>query len=173
MSHPRLALLALTAIALAASGCGGSSKTESTTTAASTTTPATTAAAKTEAGKSLTRTELIAEADTICARLNAKRAAYPIRTRQDYARVLPLLAAYDRAAAAEMSKLAPPASMANDWKLIVADTQTLADDTSRLSAYIASSNSQAGSALLSAVAKVDQQTLATAKYAGFKDCARA
>jgi hypothetical protein len=169
--HVSLAALALAATTLAVSGCGGSSKTESSKTPAATGTPATTAAVTAEPGK-LARTELIAKAEAICARINAKRSSTTIRTHRDYGRLLPSLGAYERAAAAEMSKLTPPASIANDWKQIVAGAHTIAESIVKLGKDSASNNSRAGQAILSELTTVRQQISSIAHRQSLKECAR-
>jgi hypothetical protein len=121
----------------------------------------------------LTRTELIARADLICRRVNEKRASTTLGSRQAYARLLPQIAAYERAAAAEMRTLTPPASMAKSWKRIVAGIQAVADETSILGEYaIANKLAQADAGSVVAV-KTMRRTRTLAGREGFKDCARA
>ncbi len=177
MLHTHFAALALAAITLAASGCGGSSKTVSTTTAAvtsvpaTTTTTATTPAAK-ESANALTSAQLIASGDAICARINAKRASTTLTKTQDYARLVPPLGAYEQAEAAKLSKLTPPASMASEWKQIASGVEAVADDTAKIGQDIKSNRDNAGSVLLTKATKIQVQTNAVAKRAGFKDCAQ-
>jgi hypothetical protein len=147
--HRRLAALALMAMVLPASGCGGGGKSATTT----------------------TRTELIAKADAICGRLNARLASSPIKSVADFARIVPRLAAYERAAFAELGRLLPPASMASDWRQIVAGGQTIASYTAKLGEYAKANNLKGAGPLYPASRKVQQKTLAIAKRDGFKDCA--
>lgn len=149
MSRTQLAALALAATTLSATGCGESPKTTT-----------------------LTHAELIAKADPICARVNAKRASSTIRSREDYARLVPPLAAYEQTAVAELGKLIPPASMASDWKQVVAGAQTLANNTAKLGEYAKANNLAASRTLFSTDAKAQEQMLAAAKRIGFKDCAQ-
>lgn len=86
-----LAMLALAALATA-SGCGGS--------------------------KGLSRSELIAKADPICQRINTTLTEAKL-TPQNIAQVAPGIATAELQASAELTKLAPPSSMAADWKVIV------------------------------------------------------
>jgi hypothetical protein len=176
MLHTQLAALALAAITLVASGCGGSSKTESTTTAAAVSTAATSTAttstpATAEPGK-LTRAELIAKTDAICARINAKRSSTKFTKEQDYARLVPPLAAYEQAAAAELSKLTPPASMANEWQQIASRVQTVANDTATVGHDIVTKQDNAGGALLTKLTNILLQMNAIAKREGFTSCAQ-
>ena len=178
MSRLRLVAPALAAIALAASGCG---KSASTTTSAQTASSAqsnsstTTTTTTTLAGatKPLTRAELIAKADLICKRVNARHAATSFDTKGDYARLLPPLAAYQLAAAAAMRKLTPPPSMAAGWQQIVNDAQTFAEDVAKLGQYAVANKLRAGRAVSLAGAKADEQMLAIALREGFQDCAHA
>jgi hypothetical protein len=156
MSRPLLAALALAATALTASGCGGS--------AGST--------------KPLTRSELIARGDAICRRINAKISTITVSSAQDYARLAPPLAAYEQTAVAEMRKLTPPASMANDWKQIVTGAQMLADGTAKLGEYAQTSNPfqahQTPSVHAAFVATTEgaKQIVTAAQREGFNDCAQ-
>jgi hypothetical protein len=171
MLHTQLAALALTAATLAASGCGGSSKTESTTSAASATTPATTASTKTASGTALTRAELIAKAEPICARANAELSSTTVRSGSEFARALPQAAAYERAEATELSKLAPPGTMAVDWEQIVAGIRAFAEDTAKVGEYIQSKNPTAATTLYAAAKKDHEHVAAIFKGDGFKECA--
>lgn len=150
MAHARFIAPALiaTALTLGAYGCGS---------------------------KPLTRAQLIAKADAICRRVNARlsSANNTIKTQQDIARVAPKLSAFEQAALAEMSKLVPPAALAEDWKVIVTGAQTLADNTAKLGEYAGSNNLKAARTLIATSQKVQQRMLATAKRDGFKDCSQA
>jgi hypothetical protein len=146
----RTQLAALAAISLAVSGCGGSSKTGP-----------------------LTRAELIAKADAICARFHTELHAHGSKTPQELARNVPLLASYEQTAGAELRKLTAPASMANDWKQIVDSVQTLANDTAKVAPYAKENKLQAAQSLISEGQQVQQQALAMAKRDGFNQCAQA
>jgi hypothetical protein len=145
MIDRRMGALVLGVIALAAPGCGKSSK-------------------------PLTRAQLISQADAICKRVNAKLKASKISSKQDIARVVPQLAAYEQQALADLGKLVPPASMANDWKTIVAGAQTLADNTAKLGEYAKENKLKAARGLITTSEKVQRQVQATAKRDGFKEC---
>jgi hypothetical protein len=149
MSRTRIAALALAATTLAASGCGESSKTTTS-----------------------TRAEFIAKADAICGRVNARRASTHIRTHQDFVRLIPPLAAYEQTAITELGKLTAPASMANDWRQIVAGDQTITNDTAKLGEYETSKNFAAARALIATSSQAQVQMMATAKRDGFSDCAQ-
>ncbi len=149
MTHSRLLALSLIAVSLIAGGCGKSSK-------------------------PLTRAELIAKADAICKRANdkLKSSNTTIKTQQDIAKLAPKLASFEQGALAELSKLEPPAALANDWKMIIAGAQTLADNTAKLGEYARRNDIKAARGLIQTSEKVQQQTLAIAKRDGFKECSQ-
>lgn len=125
-----------------------------------------------KSSKPLTRAELIAKADTICRRVNAHLASSnnTIKTQQDVARLAPRLAAFEQTALVELSRLVPPASLADDWKTIVAGAQTLADNTAKLGEYAKSNQLKAAKSLIVSSQKIQSQMLAIAKRDGFRDC---
>lgn len=179
MLHTQLAPLALAVTALAISGCGGSSKTTSTATATSasatttgTTTTAAAPASSSESGttKALTRAELIAKANAICARVKAKGATITVTTRQDYVTLLPSLVTYLQTAVAEMSKLTPPASLANDWQTIVADNRTLAETAGQIVTYANANDLKATSAIVSTLKQTGTQLANVTRRDGFTSC---
>lgn len=148
MERTHLAALALAATTLAMSGCGGSSS----------------------SAKPLTRAELIAKADVICRRVNVKFASSKVASQQDLARVSSEIASYERQAFAELSKLVPPTSLANDWAQILTVTHTFADNTAKISEYAKSSNVAAERVLFASSQTIRQQMTATARRDGFSDC---
>lgn len=91
-----LTALALTCAAGAASGCGGTSS----------------------AHKPLTRAQLTAKANAICRRVIGE-VDWSKVTPQELPRVVSRLAALEEHAAAELNKLVPPASIADEWRLVV------------------------------------------------------
>jgi hypothetical protein len=170
MSRTRLAALAFAAIALAPAGCGGSTKSS---------TPPKEPPVRTESRtepsshtKPLSRAQLIARADAICGKINAKRAEFKIRTRRDYATVYQQFASYAQGQIAELSKITPPASMASGWRQILADAQSYVGGIAKISGYIRSNNDHAARALDVPVFNAQEQMATIAKHNGFKDCAR-
>jgi hypothetical protein len=148
MGYTRIMALAFTAAALTASGCGGSSS------------------------KALTRAELTQKADAICKRVNVKLGATSgqVKTQADLARLAPQLVSFEQGALAELSKLVPPSNLASDWKEILTDAQTLADDTAKLGEYAKTKQTVATRELVATSAKVQQKLVATAKRNGLTDC---
>jgi hypothetical protein len=124
--------------------------------------------------KPLTRAELTVKANAICRTVTARLAKSTIKTRQDVARVAPELAAFEQTALGQLSKLVPPAGLANDWKQIVTDAQTLAENTARLGEYAKANNLKGSTAksLITSSQATQQQMTATAKRDGLKDCAQ-
>lgn len=147
MGHVRIAALALTVGALAISGCGGSSK-------------------------PLTRAELTEKANAICRRVNLKLGATSsqVKTQNDLARLAPQLSSFEQGALSELSKLNPPSDLAGDWKKILADAQTLADNTAKIGEYAKTNQTAALRNLDTASEKVQQDLVATAKRDGLTDC---
>ena len=140
-----LAAVVLAATTLAASGCGSSPK-------------------------PLTRAELTAKANAICKTVTVRLAKSSIKTQRDIARVAPELASFEQTALAELSKLVPPAELANDWKQFVAGAQTLAENTLKLGEYAKANNLKGAKGLITSSQAVQQQMTATAKRDGLKDC---
>lgn len=138
---------ALAASALTAAGCG-------------------------ESAKPLTRAQLLARADAICARINKKLSATNIKSEQDIVRIAPQLVADEQQGLAELNKLIPPGSMADDWKTIIAGAQTLADSTAKLGEDVKAKDVKAAHTLIEEANKVQQRTITVAKRDGFKDCSQ-
>lgn len=123
-----------------------------------------------ESAKPLTRAQLLHRADTICRKLNKKLSSIKVKTEKEFVRELPKLAGYEQDSLAELSKLVPPARMAEDWKMIVAGAQTLADDVAKLGEDAKAKHLKAARTVVNEIGKVQQRTTAIAKRDGFKDC---
>lgn len=179
MLHLYLTALALVTGALVVTGCGSSSK-DSTTTVSSA--PATTTTAKTvtvsapagavkfASGTPLSRAQWIAQGDVICARTNTKTESSTVKSPQEFARVLPQVALYDKTEATELSKLVPPPSKVDDWKKIVNSLQLYGEYTSRVAEYALAKNEEAAHPLVLQGEKIHKQLAAIAKRDGFKAC---
>jgi hypothetical protein len=174
MPRTRFLALAVAASTMAVAGCGSSSKspTKSANQASST------AATSMQSGKAptptgpLTRAQLIERGDAICYRLNTRRLSTKIVKPQDYEQLVPALAAYELQGANEMDALTPPTSMKADWRRIVLASHTIAEVTGHFPHY-----SEAGSHTLSRkydiiMGKAIDESVKTAKGAGFKECSR-
>src|ERR1700729_1019990 len=124
MLRTQLVALSLVAIASAIAGCGESSKA----------TP-------------LSKAELIAKADAVCAHVMVQYHANGYTTTQSIVSRAPRVAAAEQTGVAELRKLTPPASMASDWQQIVENAQTIANDTAKLGQYAKENNLKAATAL--------------------------
>jgi len=145
MGHRSRAAIALTAIALAASGCGSSSK-------------------------PLTRAELTAKANAICKTVTAKMASKSAKNEQQISQVAGELASFEQTALADLSKLVPPAELETDWKKFVSGAQTLAENTAKLGEYAKAKNLKAGKALILSSENTQKQMVAIAKRDGLTAC---
>ncbi len=150
-------LLMLVAGTLLVAGCGGSSKSASN--------------QSTPSGKTLSASALIAEADQICMRRNAEvTAQQPKSTAMpEVARLASTYATIQQAAVTELNHLAPPASLANEWKRLVAHRQMLVEQLLKLKQY-AEHNDNAGIQAFSAESTKLKQQLLTSKGSGFTYC---
>lgn len=172
MSRAYLAALALALAAVTSAGCGKASKSANETSASSQVSTTDSSSASTPVGPPLTRSQLIAKADAICFRVNAKRAASKIHTTESIAKYVPALAAYERTAYAELGKLVPPASMTTEWNELVTLAKTLAAETTKVGQYAQAGNLKAMSGPLVASNQSQQKLLELAQHSGFKDCAQ-
>jgi hypothetical protein len=145
MGYRSRATIALTTIALAASGCGSSSK-------------------------PLTRAELTAKANAICKTVTAKISSKSANTQQQIARVAEELSSFEQTALTNLSKLVPPAELESDWKLFVSGAQTLAENTAKLGEYAKANNLKAAKGLITSSEATQKQMEAIAKRDGLTAC---
>jgi hypothetical protein len=151
---------------LAAAGCGGGSSGTGSTNAGST--------ASIPSGDSPAERRLIATADAICGRFNTEIATTkPAGVgASELARSAPVNASLEQAALRELSKLTPPASLAGDWRRVIADRRTLAEELVKLGRYAKANNAAGIRALVVSKKAMHRELLKTATRAGFADCAR-
>jgi hypothetical protein len=161
MSRTYLTALAITALAV--TGCGASTKSSGTSGSIT---------SSEAAEQTLTRPNLIAKADAVCHRVNMKRTSNKIGSQQEIAHSATELASYERHALTELNKLVPPAFLANDWRQILANRQTIADDTLAVGRDVNSNNVTAAHTLLSEIEQVQRRMFAIARRDGFNDCAQ-
>jgi hypothetical protein len=182
MLHSQISALALVAITVAATGCGSSKNgltastgnasdtTITAPTTATTTSPTPTLMVKVASGKHLSRAQWIAKGDAICSHLEAvletnnSKTAGPLR-------VLPQAVAYERAAVAELARLVPPATMANDWQQFLSARLQMAEDGAKLAE--APSDAITKSPLTAAIKTIYGRLTTIARRDGFKACATA
>ena len=180
MSAKQLAAMALAGAVLTAVGCGSSSKTGSTTsaavlpaqssTAAQTSTTGSIEEIKVSTGKPLSRAVWIAKADAICGRANVKLSSTTAKTTQDFARLLPQAAGYERIEATELAKLVPPHGREGDWQQIVSALQKFSELSLKAGEYAQVNNWKAATPVAVAGNKAQLEMVAIAKRDGFKVC---
>jgi hypothetical protein len=145
MRYTRVGAIALTVVALVASGCGSSSK-------------------------PLTRAELTAKANAICRTVAAKISSKSASTQQQIGRVAEELASFEQTALTNLSKLVPPAELESDWKQFVAGAQTLAENTAKLGEYAKANNLKAAKGLIRSSEATQKQMVTIAKRDGLHAC---
>jgi hypothetical protein len=154
---------AVTALAilatLVATGCGSSSKAEP---RGSSGPPSESAAAA----------RLIAQADPICRRLNVELAAAARASHVAIATSALRNAVLERTAVAQLSKLTPPASLAQDWRQILRYRRTLAEELVKLGGYAKANDAQAIKALAVSKKRVHKKLFEIARRDGFEHCSR-
>jgi hypothetical protein len=123
--------------------------------------------------KPLTRAQLLSKADATCRRINSELSAVNAKSSESSAHAISVLVSYEQKGLAELSKLIPPASMASDWKAILAGAQTVANDTLKLLERVnVEKDPKAVHSLLVETSKVQEHVLAITQRDGFKDCAQ-
>ena len=157
----RLTALLIAAM-LAVAGCGGSSKAQ----------PSGSVTESRPTKESAGANGLIAKADAICRRLNVELAATASTGSEAHQLALsaPRHAALERHALAQLGKLAVPASLARDWRQILAYRQTLAEELVKLARYAKTNDTRAIQALGASKKRVHQKLTELATRDGFKDC---
>lgn len=176
MSPKHLAALALAGTALAAAGCGSSTKDSTTTAATVATTAASTTAPATKnlvaAGTPLSRAQLIAAGDKICAHANALHAANLIKSNAQFVPAFLQAAAYDRAEFNELQQLVPPTAMAKAWQQVLVDLQTAAQDTTTVVGYVQKKETKSARSFYDALTAARQKAAKIAHHYGFIACSR-
>lgn len=175
MSHTPRAAFVLAVIVVAISGCGGGSKSSSqasSATDAKTTTSLQASTGPTRKGE-LSRAVLIARADTICTGIRHMLGSNKFHTQKQIALLGPKIAAYERKAAAELGKLVPPSSLADDWKQIVKGIELLASDAASIGEYAKADRLEtpAGHAVVLASGRHGILEAEIARRDGFVTCA--
>jgi hypothetical protein len=106
----------------------------------------------------------------ICGRTNVELSSTTANNEQDFARLLPQAAGYERAEARELSKLVPPPAMASDWAQIVEGFQKFSELSARAAEYARVNNFKEAIPIAQAGNTVQKQLTAIAKRDGFKVC---
>jgi hypothetical protein len=171
--------------ALIAAGCGGSpvsksgvSRTASAIGQAGTSptgTPTSAAAVTVASGKPLSHRRWISLADGTCAQLASKLGSTPIKSEQDYARVLPVAISYERSELVELAKLQPPVSRTKDWQEYLTGTQESIANTARVAEYARSSSFTLSDSRIKSIivagAGISEHLRQIARRDGLKACA--
>ncbi|MGH2879517.1 MAG: hypothetical protein ACRDK4_07935 [Solirubrobacteraceae bacterium] len=93
-----------------------------------------------------------------------------VKNQQDIAGIASHRASVEQTALSDLRGLTPPASMAHDYRQMLAARQTLIEDVTKLGADAAANNTQAEQPLYSSSTAVVRQMAATAQSNGFKYC---
>lgn len=149
----------LVAAALAAGGCGGGSSDAR-------------SAEPLPNSASSPRSQLIARADAICRRLNTKIAAHKPANLglAEIARGAPRNAAFEKTALEELRKLTPPASMARDWRRMIAYRILLMEELVELGRYAKAKDARGIKTLTASKKRLHGKLFTTATHGGFKVC---
>jgi hypothetical protein len=176
--HRQLAMLALGATALAVAGCGGSSKAGMTATKTSTSSlppaVAPSPTPKLASGRPLSRSVWVAKANAICARTNARVKASKIKSRQEFARVIPQIALYEKTAAVELAELVPPRNKTGDWQKIVTGFRLTGEYLTKVATMVrdeSPSSVQSSRSLVIAGNEARTRIVGIATADGLKSCA--
>ena len=172
MLHTKFVALALAALSLAVAGCGKSSKTESTATQAAATTATASKQLTTPSGPPLTRAEFISKAEVMCRRLKDRRASNRASTPQQVAEVATELGTFEQKLATELNSLIPPASLLSDWRTVILNAQTLANDTAKIGEYAGSGqlSTAAAHTVLVGRTTAEHQSILIATRDGITEC---
>jgi hypothetical protein len=146
MGRTRLASVLLATATVAIAGCGGSS------------------------AKPLTRAELTAKANAICKTVTARFASENVNSQKTLATVIPQLASFEQNELAKLSKLVPPAELADDWKKFVDGAETLAENTAKLDEYVKAKSIKGAGGLITRSEATQRQMQATARRDGIVGC---
>jgi hypothetical protein len=163
MTFTRLAVLTMSAAALATSGCGGSGTTATNAGGSATTTGGGSAP--------LSQIELAAHANAICKRMHAH--LLKLNGGENPAQVYAQAASYEQNALAELQKLSPSAEQASDWKQILATIGALAKASTAYAEYAKAKNTNSANSLANSYRPVKQRGIVAAAHNRIGECAAA
>ncbi len=134
-------------------------------------------------GSSSPNAKLIAQADPICKRVNARVASAnaalgnvkTIRgahTLQLVAQTGIALAEYEHHAVAQLSALKAPSSVAKDWKTLLSGMQQEANYTAQLAIEAKAKNAALGEETIAQSRALQKKLIAIATHDGFQHCGR-
>ncbi len=166
-----LPVMVAATLVLGAAGCGGGSSQ-----ARSSEPPSAhsgSSSSSTAASDPRSSVGFIGQSDAICRRLNTQLAIGRKPgglTVSEMATLLPPRATLERQTAKELSTLTPPATLARDWRQILAYRRTLADELAQLGQDAKAKDVKAVKALIPSKKRTHGKLSALATRAGFKDC---
>jgi hypothetical protein len=170
------ACVALVLLAIALEGCGGGSGTtasappgaQQTTSTARTATPS----SSSPGGAAAAKQQFIASADAICGRVVTllKHSKLASSTLAEIARITPIHVLVEQEGLSDLSKLAPPATIAGRWRQILTYMRTLAHELDTLGKTAKARDKAAIHALAASKKRVHAKLRAAAAREGFKDC---
>jgi hypothetical protein len=116
---------------------------------------------------------LIAKANAACRVISAQRSLIKVKTPADFSLALPRLVIFQQRLVSDFHQLGAPASLRGDWTTIVGDAEVLANSTLELAhTPQVTANGKRIRSLLAIFGQARLRMRATAKQAGFKDCAQ-
>ena len=147
-------MLVAVAVAVAVAGCGGSGDAAG--------------------GPPLSRPQLMAQAEAICRRRNVAIDAIKLRgtSAADIARFASRSVAVEQAAFTDLARLTPPASMAGDWRQVLAYSRVLLRYVVELDEFGRRGEVRAISVLARSAEAAKRQLLVVGTRGGFRYCAR-
>jgi hypothetical protein len=134
----------------------------------------TTVSARGSAGSGNPGPGLIAQADSICQRVNAAFAANVPNSHSPevIARLAPERAALEQKAVTQLSRLVAPAPLQRDWQQIITYRRTLARELRMLGQKAKENDMPALDALIKSKQSVHEKLSALADRNGFKQCGK-
>jgi hypothetical protein len=121
-------------------------------------------------GKPLSRAELVAKAGEICRRLESAREARSIRKTSEFKTKGAEIARLDHQATAELAALVPPAVVAGSWRHIVADSNTVANDWTKVVEGVDNGQLREAAKYLTAASPVQSRLFKEFREAAVSDC---
>lgn len=171
-----LPVLMLIAAALPVAGCGSSKTTSSNSSSVGAGTGAGSGVGETSpvsaTGAPLSSSQLVAKADVICKQLSVELDApnNSSHTPQDIVHIAAQRAALEQRALTELGRLTPPASMAHDYRHILAARRAVIRDLKKLGEVVSANNAQAKRSVFASSVTTTRKLAAAAERAGFKYC---
>jgi hypothetical protein len=171
-----LPALAIVAAVLSTAGCGGGSSTAGTngggahSAASSTATVATASRTESSGSASAPVSGSVTRADAICKRLISELRHQELNRGAQVAQIASRRAAMEQATLAELREITPPASIAHDYQMLLADRQTLIEDTAKLGSAIVAKNKQMAARVFTSSGVVLKRMKDVGRRNGFTYC---